>query len=300
MTSLRLLNIAQPTFPNQKIDERVFVFSRRHPIDFLFFAFIITILFLTPIVLLVVLFFTGNLSSLFSTVQTGNITILAFFFYYLFWSVLTLGSWIIYYYNIFIVTDERIVEVAQSGLFSREIYELTFEQIEDVSTISRGFLNTIFDVGDIEIQTAGTERNFLVRRIPRAQAAVEIINELAHQAKIGKGIHERFPELPNIGLLNGKLIPEEGDKPKIMNLEKNLKNNHVAYACGTFQPKNLREYFDYWWWRHCNQMIVTFGTKSRNQEQVESKTEPSSDKSDNNQDDIDIHEIEEVDDNKNN
>ncbi len=87
-----------------------------------------------------------------------------------------------------------------------------------------------------------------------------------------------------------------------MNLEGNLENNHVAYACGTFQPRNLREAFDYWWWRHCNQMIVTFGTKTRNpegegekpaQEKKEGET-PAQDS------DSEVNQIEEIDDDKDN
>lgn len=269
MASLRFNDVSQPVFANQRRDERVFVFSRRHPIDLLSFGVIVSALIIVPVIVLML-----GYSSIGDFPEANGQTIRAMLIlggmlYYGFLVALTMSAWISYYYNAFIVTDERIVEVAQNGLFSREINELTFDQIEDTSTRTRGIMNTFFDASDIEIQSAGSERNFYVNRIPHAEAAVEIINEMAHQARQGISIHERFPQLSNIGLINGHLIQANGEKPKVMNLTADIESSDIKYACGTFKPKNLRERFDFWWWNHCNQMIVTNELKNDHTEVAE-------------------------------
>ncbi len=73
--------------------------------------------------------------------------------------------WFDYYLDIWIITTERIVNVEQKGLFSRQVSELKLHQIQDVSTDVKGFFPTIFNFGDITVQTAAEQSRFLFRSV---------------------------------------------------------------------------------------------------------------------------------------
>ncbi|MBC7471757.1 MAG: PH domain-containing protein [candidate division SR1 bacterium] len=61
-----------------------------------------------------------------------------------------------YYLSLQIVTSERIIDIDQRGLFLREVSELPIDNIEDVSYNQNGFWGTIFNYGDVIVQTAGS------------------------------------------------------------------------------------------------------------------------------------------------
>jgi hypothetical protein len=85
-------------------------------------------------------------------------------------------------------------------------------------------------------------------------------------------MHSRYPELATIGLINGKLIGKDAEKPKVMNLDADLSVG-VNQVCRRVPPRNLREKFDYWWWNHCSKTIVTFGSQDQRVESKEGEKE---------------------------
>jgi uncharacterized membrane protein YdbT with pleckstrin-like domain len=87
------------------------------------------------------------------------------FFAMMIWALFFL-IWIDYYFDVWIVTSERIINVEQKGLFSREISELQLEKIQDISTEVLGVIPTFLNYGNIFIQTAGEKERFLFRCVP--------------------------------------------------------------------------------------------------------------------------------------
>lgn len=56
-------------------------------------------------------------------------------------------------YTILIITDKRIIDVDQLGVFERNISELSYDDISEVMFKKRGLFNKIFDLGSIKVQT---------------------------------------------------------------------------------------------------------------------------------------------------
>jgi len=75
--------------------------------------------------------------------------------YYLFLLTFLFGAWIDYYYDIIFITGERLLNVNQKGLLSREVSELSMQQVQDVSTQMDGFLRSYFNYGTLIVETAG-------------------------------------------------------------------------------------------------------------------------------------------------
>lgn len=86
--------------------------------------------------------------------------------------------WVLYYLNMYIVTNERIVDVDQKGLFSHHVSELNIEKIEDVTSEVNGVLGHLFDYGTVYIQTAGTKERFDFENVPNPGHITKTILEL--------------------------------------------------------------------------------------------------------------------------
>lgn len=83
--------------------------------------------------------------------------------------------WIDYYFDIWIITSQRIINIEQQGMFSRRVSELNYAKIQDVSTEVQGFIPTVINFGDVEVQTAGEEGNFVFRTVSDPYAIKNLI-----------------------------------------------------------------------------------------------------------------------------
>lgn len=104
----------------------------------------------------------------------------------LFASVYYLGIWIFffsqfmdYYLDISIVTNDRILDIEQKGLFGRSIAELDMTRIQDVHSEIKGIIPTLLNYGSVEIQTAASEKNFHFEQVPRPHLVRQRMLELA-------------------------------------------------------------------------------------------------------------------------
>lgn len=89
-------------------------------------------------------------------------------------------SWMDYYLDMWIVTEKRVINIDQQGLFSREISEVPMASIQDVTIDVAGLAETLLAFGTIRIQTAG-EREFRINDIPHLNATKDAILEYAHR-----------------------------------------------------------------------------------------------------------------------
>lgn len=89
-------------------------------------------------------------------------------------------SWMDYYLDMWIVTEKRIIDVDQRGLFSREVSEIPMASVQDVTVEVHGIIQTMLGFGTIRIQTAG-EREFTIDEIPHLGPVKDAILNYAHQ-----------------------------------------------------------------------------------------------------------------------
>ncbi len=62
-------------------------------------------------------------------------------------------QWVGWYYTYFILTDQRLRQVSQKGLFGRSVIDLGLSKIQNVSYNVPGFTGELFGFGTIVIQT---------------------------------------------------------------------------------------------------------------------------------------------------
>lgn len=80
-----------------------------------------------------------------------------------------------YFLDVWIVTDMRILDVEQRGLFNREISECYLSKIQDVTVETKGIMSTFLNFGDLHIQTAAEKREFVFQQIADPNKVKNII-----------------------------------------------------------------------------------------------------------------------------
>lgn len=68
-------------------------------------------------------------------------------------SILFFPSWIAWFYSVFIVTDQRFIQITQKGLFHRSVVDIGLNQIQMVNFEIAGFQETALGFGTIMMQT---------------------------------------------------------------------------------------------------------------------------------------------------
>lgn len=62
-------------------------------------------------------------------------------------------SWISWHFSVFIVTDQRFIQITQKGLFHRSVADLGLGQIQSVNYEVAGLQETVLGFGTIKMQT---------------------------------------------------------------------------------------------------------------------------------------------------
>jgi uncharacterized membrane protein YdbT with pleckstrin-like domain len=74
-----------------------------------------------------------------------------------------------------IVTNRSLIQVLQKGLFVRKVSRLSFADVEDVTAEMRGILQSLFNYGTLQIETAGERPNFVFTYCPKPNFYAEQI-----------------------------------------------------------------------------------------------------------------------------
>lgn len=167
-------------FEGQHEKEQILRIMHRHWF-YIFFQFLLIVLALVLVVgsfLFIMWYFPELLAAV--TYQAAlffETMFLLFVWFYAFF------LWIDYYLDVWIVTDERIINIEQKGLFIREISELELSNIQDVTTEVTGFIPTMLNFGKVFVQTAAEKERFIFEDIPDPYAVKGLIMQLARKAK---------------------------------------------------------------------------------------------------------------------
>ncbi|MFA7253223.1 MAG: PH domain-containing protein [Patescibacteria group bacterium] len=118
----------------------------------------------------------------------GNIAVICSSIYFLVILGIEFYGFIDFYLDVDIVTDRRIVDITQGGLFKRSIAELHLREVQDVHAKVHGFFPTMLNYGDVVIQTAGERANFIFSSVPDPYSVAKRIIDLhEHQIQIIDG-----------------------------------------------------------------------------------------------------------------
>ena len=98
------------------------------------------------------------------------------------WYLMVFGfgfeKFLTWYFNVYIITDERIIDYDFFSLMYKRVSEAKIDRIEDITYSMGGALMSVFEFGDVYIQTAGEQRELDFEAVPKPQVVVKLLNEL--------------------------------------------------------------------------------------------------------------------------
>jgi hypothetical protein len=159
----------QVDFDTKDPEEVVILLVRRHPITNVPWLLMTFVLIVAPAFL--------SILPMFEQVPTN----FAFVFTLMWYTITTafvLEKFLAWFFNVNIVTDERIIDVDFLNLVYREVTDADIEKIEDVTVEMGGTIRTLFNYGDVLIQTASQEQKTRFEAIPHPDRVAKILREL--------------------------------------------------------------------------------------------------------------------------
>ena len=133
---------------------------------------------LWPKIFFIIILLALDFFFLYFLFKLGTIGIIIFSFVLLVILFYTFKIFRIWYYNVFIITNKRIIDIDQRGILNRIVSESPLNKIKDVSYRIKGFWPTIFRYGNLEVQMASDLFRIEVRKIKNPRAAQGLLLRL--------------------------------------------------------------------------------------------------------------------------
>ena len=170
---------AELDFEGQRPGEEVVFVFRRHIIAMRKGFYLLLI----PLVITAIppLIWQSNLE-LFLLPLGGFILGLILFFYH----------FVLWYFTIYLVTNQRIRQVTQKGLFGKDVVELRLSKIQNISYNIPGFSGEIFGFGTIVIQTFVGD--LVIRYVEHPEKTYNKLQDAVSGAIERQGDHEEITE----------------------------------------------------------------------------------------------------------
>lgn len=171
-------------FQGQDKGEQVILLLRAHIITLFGSVIITTVMCLAPFVISALGRAAGlNISGFLAAGQV--------FWLFVVWYLFTFGfaffRFLYWYYNVYILTNERIVDLDLRGILEREISFTTLNHIEDVSPKTIGIFETFFNYGSVQIETAAERPEFKFENVPKPDIVADRILDEVRVTESGRG-----------------------------------------------------------------------------------------------------------------
>jgi hypothetical protein len=187
-------------FKKQYPDEKIILVLRRHWIILAGQIAVFLILILIPLVI----FFVGlSLFPEFFEIPYSNLFFLIIVLYSAFIWLYFFTAWADYYLDVWIITDKRVIDIEQKGLFKRIVAEQSLDRIQDVTAQTTGIAQTLLKYGTVHVQTAGEIQRFIFEDVPDPYKVKDIVvkaykNYLQQQGQTPKA--DKNPPLKSTSL----------------------------------------------------------------------------------------------------
>jgi len=167
---------------DQNPDERILLFIRKHKVILLLEILGYSLLLFVPVFVQIVISYMAN--ALFNGIEEVN-TFFSSKFWIIIWMV-----WIAYllkgYYNIFfkwfyninLLTDNRFIDFDFIGIFRNRIEETSILNIQDAKDSQKGLLQSLFNMGNMEVLTASENTVFNLDNIPSSHKVRDFVMDV--------------------------------------------------------------------------------------------------------------------------
>lgn len=170
---------AELDFEGQRPGEEVIFVFRRHIIAMRKGFYLLLI----PLVITAIppLIWQANLELFLLPVGGFILGLILFFYHFVLW-----------YFTVYLVTNQRIRQVTQKGLFGKDVVELRLSKIQNISYNIPGFSGEIFGFGTIVIQTFVGD--LVIRYVEHPEKTYNKLQDAVSGAIERQGDHEEVAQ----------------------------------------------------------------------------------------------------------
>jgi uncharacterized membrane protein YdbT with pleckstrin-like domain len=119
------------------------------------------------------LIWSSQLELFFLPIVGFVIGLIIFFYHFMMW-----------YFTVYIVTNERIRQVTQKGFFGKDVVELRLSKIQNISYNIPGFSGEVFKFGTIVIQTFVGD--LVIHKVEHPNEIYNKLQDAVHKASVGQ------------------------------------------------------------------------------------------------------------------
>ncbi len=159
-------------FETQEAEEQIVLFLRQHLIVNVPWIALTIIFLLAPSVLFPFVIRSLPAPLPFPYLLVGTLS------WYLVIAGFALVNFLHWFFNIYIVTNERVIDIDFQYLLFKRFSQAELERIQDISYTAGGIIATVFNYGNVYVQTAGEMPNLEFLAVPRPDKVVEKIRSL--------------------------------------------------------------------------------------------------------------------------
>lgn len=107
-----------------------------------------------------------------------NISLGLLVLWYLLIAAYMIENYVYWYFNIYIITNRHLVDIALQSLLARNITEARLDDVQSARSYMAGIWQSLFNFGDVIIETAAEKQNIQFLAIPRPDVVSDRIQDL--------------------------------------------------------------------------------------------------------------------------
>jgi hypothetical protein len=163
------------SFENRDPEEKVILFLRSHPITNLGWISLTFILVIAPPFLTALPLFD---SIPFRYVVLGGLI------WYLFTFIYAFEAFLDWFFSVDIITDERIFDFHFYNLTYRQVTDVNIDKIQDVTVSVGGGVGTLFNFGNVLIQSAAEITEIDFYDVPQPDKVAKVLREMRVEEEV--------------------------------------------------------------------------------------------------------------------
>lgn len=156
-------------FETKESEEKIILLLRQHPIVNVRWILVTILLFFVPGL--------ARAFGIFASLPTGFDLVITLA-WYLFTLAYALESFLSWYFNVYFVTNLRVIDVDFYNLIYKQVSDANISKIQDVTYNMGGVARAVFNYGNVFIQTAAEVSEFDFLAVPNPDKVAKIIEDL--------------------------------------------------------------------------------------------------------------------------
>jgi uncharacterized membrane protein YdbT with pleckstrin-like domain len=156
-------------FETKDKEEKIILMLRQHPIVNLGWILMAVLLFFTPFIL-------ERLGVL--TYLPSGYPLIVKMVFFLVTFIYAVEGFFRWYFNVFFITTKRVMDVDFFNLIDRKVTFAEIGNIQDVTYMTSGAIGTVFNFGNVLIQTASEIPELIFERVPSPERVANVLDDL--------------------------------------------------------------------------------------------------------------------------